>query len=60
MTKDERETMKRQCEAMTDAFMRRLGAKYPWLHPDYDPKSALWRDRAKRVWNAMGNRPTLY
>lgn len=60
MTDEERETMTRQCAAVTDAFMRRIGAKYPWLHPDYDPRSALWRERAKRAWNATGRKPTLY
>jgi hypothetical protein len=41
-----------------DAFMRKVGMKYPWLHPDYDPDSSLWimrrvaaedRDRKARV-----------
>jgi hypothetical protein len=32
-----------------DKFMRRVGDKYPWLHPDYDPDNALWQMRAVKV-----------
>lgn len=41
-------------------FMCKLGEKYPWLHPDYDPDSLLWRERAVRAWNALGRRQRLY
>jgi hypothetical protein len=60
MTDDERETMRAATSEARDAFMRRIGEKYPWLHPDYDPRSLLWRERAKRAWNSQGRRPTLY
>lgn len=57
---DEREGVVRGKWEARDAFLRRVGEKYPWLHPDYDPSSPLWRERMVRAWNAMGRQPRLY
>lgn len=59
MTDLEREEFRHHA-ADLDALLRRLGEKYPWLHPDYDPALSLWRERARRAWNDRGRRPRLY
>lgn len=33
--------------ATCDTFLRQVGEKYPWLHPDYDPRQPVWCARAK-------------
>ncbi|MFZ5669143.1 MAG: hypothetical protein ACOY4K_06590 [Pseudomonadota bacterium] len=60
MTEDERKAVRQETSAACRAFMRRIGLKYPWLHPEFDPTSQLWRQRAVRAWNSLGRFPTLY
>lgn len=60
MTEAERDVVEQEVSAACDAFMRKMGEKYPWLHPDYDPDNFVWRMRAKRAWNAQGRQPHLY
>lgn len=49
MTDDEREVVRQVASEACDAFMRRLGAKYPWLHPDYDPECPGWLARCREA-----------
>jgi hypothetical protein len=60
MTEEDREAFRRVTSEACDAFMRRIGEKYPWMHPDFDPRCRIWRERAVRAWNRSGRRPTLY
>ena len=32
-----------------DKFMRRVGEKYPWLHPDYEADDSTWQMRAVKA-----------
>lgn len=60
MTDDERDKMRDATSEACDAFMRKIGEKYPWLHPDFDPESPVWRERRRRAWNAQRRQPYLY
>lgn len=60
MTDELRVAVTTAADAACREFMCKLGEKRPWLHPDYDPKSWLWRERAKLAWKALGRKPTYY
>jgi hypothetical protein len=51
LSPDRREQFRQGTDEAYDRWARKIGKKYPWLHPDYDPESSLWqmrRDRANR------------
>lgn len=50
---EEKEAMRQGANEAYDRFARKIGEKYPWLHPDYDPSETLWQMRASKAYRRM-------
>ncbi len=50
---DWREQMRLGADEVYVQWARKIGEKYPWLHPDFDPASQAWQMRRRRAYRRM-------
>lgn len=53
MDDEVREKVTKAASEACRQFMCRVGEKYPWLHPDFDPANPIWNDRARNAYRRL-------